>query len=73
MELCLVSTDEVIRPQSVSADELLPKSLFVVGDVELEAKTMPHTAEMSLPVQPRGLNDCVTIFNNPEVRRNTKL
>lgn len=30
---------------------------------------MRHTAESSPPVQPRGLNDCVTIFNNPEVKR----
>lgn len=60
-------TDEVIRPQSVPADELPPKSLFVVGDDELEAKTSPKTVEASLPAQPRGLNDCVTIFNNPEM------
>ncbi|XP_075903200.1 3-hydroxy-3-methylglutaryl-coenzyme A reductase-like [Nelusetta ayraudi] len=60
-------TDEVIRPQSVPADELPPKSLFVVGDDELDAKTCPKAVEASLPVQPRGLNDCVSIFNNPEM------
>lgn len=66
------SPGEVIRPQSVSADELLPKSLFVVGDDELEAKTLPKIVEASLPAQPRCLSDCVTIFNNPEVTHNTK-
>lgn len=38
----------------------------MVGEEEEESK--PKTDELSLPVKPRGLDECVVILNNPEVR-----
>lgn len=62
----LCPLDQVIRPLSVSTADPQPKSFFVVGEEEEESK--PKTDELSLPLKPRGLDECVVILNNPEVR-----
>lgn len=64
--MLLASPDEVIRPLSVPTADPQPKSFFVVGEEEEESK--PKTDELSLPLKPRGLDECVVILNNPEVR-----
>lgn len=66
IQLHLVSSDEVIRPLSAPAADPQPKSFFVVGEEEEEPK--PNTDEPSFPPKPRGLDECVAILSNPEVR-----
>ncbi|KAF0033321.1 hypothetical protein F2P81_013387 [Scophthalmus maximus] len=57
--------DEVIRPLSALAAENQSKSTFIVGDEEKELKS--EAAVPSLPLEPRGLDQCLAILNNPEV------
>ena len=66
IQLYLVSLDEVIRPLSAPATDPQPKSIFVVGGVEEEFKS--KIDKPSLLQKPRGLEECVAILNNPEVR-----
>jgi len=64
--LCLVASDEVIRPLSTPAADPRPKSFFLEGDEEEELKS--ETDQPSLPPKPRDLVACVAVLNNPEVR-----
>uniref|UniRef100_A0A8D3B4Q4 3-hydroxy-3-methylglutaryl coenzyme A reductase n=1 Tax=Scophthalmus maximus TaxID=52904 RepID=A0A8D3B4Q4_SCOMX len=57
--------DEVIRPLSALAAENQSKSTFIVGDEEKELKS--EAAVPSLPLEPRGLDQCLAILNNPEL------
>ncbi|KAM9360052.1 3-hydroxy-3-methylglutaryl-coenzyme A reductase-like isoform 2-T2 [Symphorus nematophorus] len=57
--------DEVIRPLSPPAADPQPKSFFVMGEEEEEEEV--KTDEPSLPSEPRGLDECVSILNNPEL------
>ncbi|XP_060927203.1 3-hydroxy-3-methylglutaryl-coenzyme A reductase-like isoform X2 [Limanda limanda] len=56
--------DEVIRPVSALAADPLPNNIFVVGDEE-ELKS--EAVQMSPPPQPRGIDQCVAILNNPKL------
>ncbi|XP_041854429.1 3-hydroxy-3-methylglutaryl-coenzyme A reductase-like isoform X2 [Melanotaenia boesemani] len=58
------STDEVIRPLSSSSADCQQKSFFIT---EEEEEVKPETAPSEFSPQPRGLDDCVTILNNPEL------
>lgn len=71
IQLHLVSLDEVIRPLSAPAADPQPKTIFVVGEEEEEPKS--STDESCFPPKPRGLDECVAILSNPEVRRSTNL
>ena len=64
--LHLISLDEVIRPLPAPATDPQPKSVFVVGEEEEELKS--DTTQPNPPPKPRGLDECVAILNNPEVR-----
>lgn len=64
--LHLVSLDEVIRPLPAPATDPQPKNVFVVGEEEEELKSGP--THPNLPPKSRGLDECVAILNNPEVR-----
>uniref|UniRef100_A0A3P8VHC3 3-hydroxy-3-methylglutaryl-coenzyme A reductase n=1 Tax=Cynoglossus semilaevis TaxID=244447 RepID=A0A3P8VHC3_CYNSE len=57
--------DEVIRPLSSSATDSQAMSMFVVGNEEEELKA--ESLQLSLPPQPRSLDQCVAILNNPEL------
>uniref|UniRef100_A0A8D3BP19 3-hydroxy-3-methylglutaryl coenzyme A reductase n=1 Tax=Scophthalmus maximus TaxID=52904 RepID=A0A8D3BP19_SCOMX len=61
----LFPLDEVIRPLSALAAENQSKSTFIVGDEEKELKS--EAAVPSLPLEPRGLDQCLAILNNPEL------
>lgn len=65
----LFPLDEVIRPLSALAAENQSKSTFIVGDEEKELKS--EAAVPSLPLEPRGLDQCLAILNNPEVKHKT--
>ncbi|KAM9858190.1 LOW QUALITY PROTEIN: 3-hydroxy-3-methylglutaryl-coenzyme A reductase-like [Aulostomus maculatus] len=56
--------DEVIRPLPVLTPEPQPKHIFVIREGEEEIK--PEVTQMSLPLKPRELVECVAILNNPE-------
>uniref|UniRef100_A0A3Q1EJ81 3-hydroxy-3-methylglutaryl coenzyme A reductase n=1 Tax=Acanthochromis polyacanthus TaxID=80966 RepID=A0A3Q1EJ81_9TELE len=64
IQLHLVSLDEVIRPLTATAADYQSKS-FVMGEEEEDVHV--KTIQPSLPQQPRGLNDCMAILNNPEL------
>lgn len=64
--LCLVFLDEVIRPLIAPAADPQPKAAFVLGEEEEDPKAL--TEEPSIPAEARGLEECVAILNNPEVR-----
>lgn len=70
--MCSISTstlffiDEVIRPLIAPAADSQQKSVFVVGEEEEEPK--PLLEEPSIPTKTRGLEECVAILTNPEVR-----
>uniref|UniRef100_A0A8D0AQ92 3-hydroxy-3-methylglutaryl coenzyme A reductase n=1 Tax=Sander lucioperca TaxID=283035 RepID=A0A8D0AQ92_SANLU len=57
--------DEVIRPLSVPAAEPQPKSFFVMGEEEERLKS--ETEQPSPATEPRDLDQCVAILNNPEL------
>ncbi|XP_034728225.1 3-hydroxy-3-methylglutaryl-coenzyme A reductase-like [Etheostoma cragini] len=57
--------DEVIRPLSAPVAEPQPKSFFVVGEEEEEIKL--ETKQPSPITEPRDLDQCVAILNNPEL------
>ncbi|XP_023142348.2 3-hydroxy-3-methylglutaryl-coenzyme A reductase-like [Amphiprion ocellaris] len=57
--------DEVIRPLTAMAADYQSKSFFVMEEEEEDVHL--KTIQPSLPQQPRGLNDCVAILNNPEL------
>lgn len=58
--------DEVIRPLIAPAADPQRKSVFVVGEEDEEPK--PLIEEPSIPTKTRGLEECVAILTNPEVR-----
>ncbi|XP_039660388.1 3-hydroxy-3-methylglutaryl-CoA reductase a [Perca fluviatilis] len=57
--------DEVIRPLSAPAAEPQPKSFFVVGEEEERLKS--ENEQPSPTAEPRDLDQCVAILNNPEL------
>lgn len=61
--------DEVIRPLIAPAVDPQPKAAFVLGQGEEDLK--PFIEEPSIPMKARGLEECVAILKNPEVRRFT--
>ncbi|XP_054628785.1 3-hydroxy-3-methylglutaryl-coenzyme A reductase-like [Dunckerocampus dactyliophorus] len=56
--------DEVIRPLLVPVPDHDPKSVFVLEEEREEVK--PAITETYLPLKPRGLEECLSILNNPE-------
>ncbi|XP_012713427.1 3-hydroxy-3-methylglutaryl-coenzyme A reductase [Fundulus heteroclitus] len=65
--LCWEDRDEVIRPFAASTTDCQSKSFFVIGEEDGEIQS--GSTEPSLPqnLNPRGLDDCVSILNNPEL------
>ncbi|XP_043967581.1 3-hydroxy-3-methylglutaryl-coenzyme A reductase-like [Gambusia affinis] len=61
---CREERDEVIRPFPAPTTDCQSKSLFVIGEEDGEMKY--GNTEPSLLQNPRGLDECVSIFNNPE-------
>uniref|UniRef100_A0A3P9P919 3-hydroxy-3-methylglutaryl-coenzyme A reductase n=1 Tax=Poecilia reticulata TaxID=8081 RepID=A0A3P9P919_POERE len=61
---CREERDEVIRPFPAPTMAYQSKSLFVIGEEDGEMKY--DNTEPSLLQNPRGLDECVSIFNNPE-------
>uniref|UniRef100_A0A8C4ITM0 3-hydroxy-3-methylglutaryl-coenzyme A reductase n=1 Tax=Dicentrarchus labrax TaxID=13489 RepID=A0A8C4ITM0_DICLA len=57
--------DEVIRPLSAPPADPQQKSFFVVGGGEEELR--PKTNQLSIPLTPRGLDECVAILNSPDL------
>ncbi|XP_035514772.1 3-hydroxy-3-methylglutaryl-CoA reductase a [Morone saxatilis] len=57
--------DEVIRPLSAPPADPQQKSFFVVGGEEEDLR--PKTNQLSIPLTPRGLDECVAILNNPDL------
>lgn len=64
---CREEIDEVIRPVPALTTDCRSKSLFVIGEEEAEIRS--ENIEPSLPQNqtPRELDECVAIFNNPEL------
>ncbi|CAN9512675.1 unnamed protein product [Ophioblennius macclurei] len=60
-----VLQDEVIRPLPPAPAEKQPKSPFVVGEEDKES--LCDMAQLSVPQNPRGLDDCVAVLNDPEM------
>ncbi|KAK2902627.1 3-hydroxy-3-methylglutaryl-coenzyme A reductase-like isoform X2 [Channa argus] len=58
-------SDEVIRPVPAMVTASQAKSFFVVGEGEEDLKS--EAVEPRLPSEPRCLNQCVDILNNPEL------
>ena len=69
IHLYLISLDEVIRPLIAPATDLQPKTAFVLGKEEEDPK--PSIEEPSIPTEARGLDECVAILKNPEVKHLT--
>uniref|UniRef100_A0AAQ5Y3D6 3-hydroxy-3-methylglutaryl coenzyme A reductase n=1 Tax=Amphiprion ocellaris TaxID=80972 RepID=A0AAQ5Y3D6_AMPOC len=62
---CCRQETPVIRPLTAMAADYQSKSFFVMEEEEEDVHL--KTIQPSLPQQPRGLNDCVAILNNPEL------
>uniref|UniRef100_A0A8C5E5A7 3-hydroxy-3-methylglutaryl coenzyme A reductase n=1 Tax=Gouania willdenowi TaxID=441366 RepID=A0A8C5E5A7_GOUWI len=56
-----VAQDEMIRPRTPTKDHT--KTFLVGGEEEEESQD----AQCDLPLMPRSLDECVTIFKNPEL------
>uniref|UniRef100_A0A8C4IPZ0 3-hydroxy-3-methylglutaryl-coenzyme A reductase n=1 Tax=Dicentrarchus labrax TaxID=13489 RepID=A0A8C4IPZ0_DICLA len=65
IQLYFVPLDEVIRPLSAPPADPQQKSFFVVGGGEEELR--PKTNQLSIPLTPRGLDECVAILNSPDL------
>ncbi|XP_013883143.1 3-hydroxy-3-methylglutaryl-coenzyme A reductase [Austrofundulus limnaeus] len=59
------NSDEVIRPFPALTTDCQQKSLFTIGEEEEEIKS--EVTEPSFPQKPRELDECVSIFKNPEL------
>lgn len=69
IHLYLIFLDEVIRPLIAPAADPQPKTAFMLGEEEEDPKAL--TEEPRIPTKARGLEECVAILNNPEVRHFT--
>ncbi|XP_015244370.1 PREDICTED: 3-hydroxy-3-methylglutaryl-Coenzyme A reductase [Cyprinodon variegatus] len=65
--VCREERDEVIRPFPAPSTDRQEKSLFVIGEQDVKIKS--ENTEPSVPQNqnPRGLDECVSILNNPEL------
>ncbi|MEQ2273665.1 hypothetical protein XENORESO_007238, partial [Xenotaenia resolanae] len=64
---CREERDEVIRPFPEPTTDCHSKSLFVIGEEEGEIKSENTEPSVLQNQNPRGLDDCVSILNNPEL------
>lgn len=55
--------DEMIRPQPSTSTDNQTRCLFIVGEDHKESKC--ETVQPSVPMAPRGLDDCVAVLNDP--------
>ncbi|XP_017296233.1 3-hydroxy-3-methylglutaryl-CoA reductase a [Kryptolebias marmoratus] len=64
---CMEEREEVIRPFPALTTQCQMKSLFVIGEEKEEEEIKSEVAVPSCPQKPRGLDECVSIFENPQL------